>query len=70
MKSYDVSLPSLYETSAAPPERQLSPLHGQLTSFGASLSWQPRSLDAKRGEMTIVFSSASARNAAASAVRK
>jgi hypothetical protein len=68
VKSNDVSwaLPL-----AMPPDRQLSPLHGQFTSLAASVSLQPApSLDANRGEMTIASSSAPARKAAASAVVK
>jgi hypothetical protein len=68
MKSYDVSsrLPA-----AMPPERQLSPEQLQLTSSDARVSRHPLlSSDAKRGATTMVSSSAPARNAAASAVRK
>jgi hypothetical protein len=67
-KSNDRSLSSFV---AVPPERQLSPLHGQLTSFGARVSRHPLLLfAANRGEMTMVSSSAPARNVAASAERK
>ena len=44
MKSYEVSFASLIAT---PPERQLSPPHGQLTSFAASWSGQPPLFAAK-----------------------
>src|SRR5258708_13559132 len=68
IKSYEVSSLLLAET---PPDRQLSPEQLQLISFAASVSLHPRpSLDAKRGAITIVSSSALARNAAASPVRK
>jgi len=49
-----------------PPERQLSPLQLHPTSFGSSLSLQA----VKRGAITIVSSSAPARNAAEAAVLK
>ena len=67
MKSNDVRLLSL---AATPPDRQLSPTQLQLTSFGASWSWQRPSADAIRGAITTVSSSAFARNAAVVAVRK
>src|SRR5881392_866911 len=68
IKSYDVSFGLLLAT---PPDRQLSPPHGQLTSLGASVSRQPVPLfDAMRGEITIVSLKAFARNAAARLVRK
>src|SRR5947208_10328692 len=66
-KSKDISF-SLFV--AVPPDRQLSPLHGQLTLFTASMSIHSRPLfDANRGEITTVSSRAPARNVAASAVR-
>ena len=43
---------------ATPPDRQLSPPHGQLTSFAASVSRQQLLFDANRGEIAIVFSRA------------
>jgi hypothetical protein len=67
MKPYEVRFASLI---AAPPERQLSPPHGQLTSLIARVSRQLPLFEEKRGEITIVFWIASARNAAARAVRK
>jgi hypothetical protein len=61
MNSNDVRLGWLTEV---PPERQLSPVQLQLTSFGASTSWQLPAFDAMRGEMTTESSSAPAMNAA------
>ena len=55
---------------AEPPERQLSPVQLQLTSLASSVSWQLPSLDAIRGEITTVSSSARPRNAAVVAVVK
>ena len=52
--------------TAIPPERQLSPVQLQPTSFGCSLSLQA----VKRGEITTASSSAPARNAAAVTVLK
>ena len=52
--------------AAAPPERQLSPLQLQTTSFGSGLSWQAMMC----GAMTTASSSAPARKAAAVAVAK
>src|SRR5262245_7842333 len=67
-KSNDVSLSALADV---PPLRQLSPPQLQLTSLGSSLSRQlPPPADATRGAITIVSSSAPARNAAAREVRK
>jgi len=45
-------------------------LQFQLISFAANVSWQFPAADAMRGAMTIVLSRASARNAAASELRK
>jgi len=56
--------------AAAPPDRQLSPVQLQLTSFGASVSWQLPAADAIRGEITTESSSRPARNAAETAVEK
>ena len=54
-----------------PPDRQLSPLQLQLTSFCAIESRHPRpSFDANRGEITRVSPSASPRNAAATSFNK
>src|ERR1017187_783025 len=66
VKSNDVILAS---PVAAPPERQIS--QGQLTSLGARTSRQlPPALEAKRGAITTVSSSAPATKAAAVALRK
>src|ERR1017187_5682642 len=67
VKSNDVNFSLL---AAVPPERQLSPAQLQLTSLGANWSWQLPVLEATRGAMTMVSSSAPPRNAAARAVRK
>jgi hypothetical protein len=56
--------------AAVPPERQLSPVQLQLTSFAASVSRQLPAADATRGEITTESSSAPARNVAATAVEK
>src|ERR1019366_8302325 len=67
VKSNDVNFSLLV---AVPPERQLSPVQLQVTSLGANWSRQLPVLDAMRGAMTMVSSSAPPRKAAARAVRK
>ena len=56
--------------TATPPARQLTPPHGQFTSCSPSWSLQLPWLDANRSETTTVSSSAPARKAAATPVRK